>query len=285
MRGSGNWSGCPPVMMMHWLQHNYPDNESLVCKQESVNFMMNPPSSHSLVSCGSDNNWPQNKIHRLHKEQNALHLRHHHLSKNQLWNRNISFFLQHWKLFSCIVSIVRGSWLPEPSIPAPHFLRSHHSAHLLASHPILLFRGCQEEMKCFSTDNYRPLLVTTTRNKSYISCENVENRTLLLRPKAALRVSSLPFDHYQKIHSEYTFVAQLMHYYASKTLFLEHEDEEYVESLSIPGCDGRGPTEAQACPVQPALVLPRPGESRLQLQVHWLVQPVRRDFLDVEYKV
>ena len=109
-------------------------------------------------------------------------------------------FSQHWKLFSCIVSIVRGSWLPELSIPCSSF---PHSAHLLASHPILLFPGCREEMKCSSTDNYRPLLVTTTRNKSYISCENVENSRTLLYPKAALRVSLLPFDHYQKIHSEY----------------------------------------------------------------------------------
>ena len=117
MRGSGNWSGCPPVMMMHWLQHNYPDNESLVCKQESVNFMMNPPSSHSLVSCGSDNNWPQNKIHRLHKEQNALHLRHHHLSKNQLWNRNNSFFLQHWKLFFVLSALWEDPGCQSPVFP------------------------------------------------------------------------------------------------------------------------------------------------------------------------
>ena len=35
---------------------------------------------------------PKNKI-QITQRTNALHLRHHHLSKNQLWNRNISFFL------------------------------------------------------------------------------------------------------------------------------------------------------------------------------------------------
>ena len=65
---------------------------------------------------------PKNKI-QITQRTNALHLRHHHLSKNQLWNvlmifqKQKCFFLSFSKAITIfvIVSIVTvvGSWLPE----------------------------------------------------------------------------------------------------------------------------------------------------------------------------
>ena len=133
---------------------------------------------------------PKNKI-QITQRTNALHLRHHHLSKNLVWNVLMIF---QKKCF--LLSLVRGPvllllllychscWILVARVSA--FTRT---AFLISSdldtRPIFLphiqfycFKLCQEEMKCSSSDNYRPLLVTTTRNKSYISCENVKNRTL-----------------------------------------------------------------------------------------------------------
>ena len=151
----GNWSGCLLstrcivmfVIMMHSLQHNYPD-EQLVCKQESLNFMMNP-LIRSLTAAQTTTD-PKNKIQitqrtkcitftssSLIKESTVKRVKEKHVFP--------SFSLESSLQMSCIVSIVRvvGPWLPESSwIPLASFpLISPLSAHLLASDPILLFHS------------------------------------------------------------------------------------------------------------------------------------------------
>ena len=105
-------------------------------------------------------------------------------------------------------------------------------------------------MKCSSSDNYRPLLVTTTRNKSYISCENVKNRTLYSRTRGFF----LPFDH--QIHV-YTYILNTLAshpYFVLKILLIEYEEWRVwrvywiLKVSSSADCDDWGPSEA--CPAQ-----------------------------------
>ena len=97
---------------------------------------------------------PKKKI-QITQRTNALHLRHHHLSKNLVWN--VLMIFQKQKCF--LLSLLRGpvfllllfvlSQLLDPGCQSlcihqdgvPHFLWSRHPAHLLASHPILLFQA------------------------------------------------------------------------------------------------------------------------------------------------
>ena len=148
----GNWSGCPLstrcivmfVIMMHSLQHNYPD-ELLVCKQKSVNFMMNP-LIRSLTAAQTTTD-PKNKI-QITQRTKCITFTSSSLIKESTVKRVKekcvfpSFSLESSLQMSCIVSIVSvvGPWLPESScIPLASFPLI--SAHLLASDPILLFHS------------------------------------------------------------------------------------------------------------------------------------------------
>ena len=130
------------VIMMHSVQHNYPD-EQLVCKQESLNFMMNP-LIRSLTAAQTTTD-PKNKI-QITQRTKCITFTSSSLIKESTVKRVkekcFLLSLESSLQMSCIVSIVSvvGPWLPESScILLASFPLI--SAHLLASDPILLFHS------------------------------------------------------------------------------------------------------------------------------------------------